>query len=186
MKLNKKRTTDREAFTLIELLIVLGILVMLAAVVGPRVLKSGQKADIRMTTTHIGGLQEVVKMYYMDMKEFPTTEQGLRALYRRPDDLEENNRWDGPYGEGEEVPRDPWGNEYQYEWPPTHTKRDSPEIWSYGPDGEDETMDDICNWKRKSSSEDGEFDMSELDDLGDSDEMVEEFDMSDAGDGGER
>ena len=192
MELKKQKSIGRQAFTLVELLIVMGILVMLAAIVGPNVLRSGKKANIKMATTQIAGFKEVLQMYYMDMKTFPLTEQGLKALYERPDDLDENNNWGGPYEENEREPLDPFGEKYQYEYPPTHSKRDFPDIWSFGPDGQDGTADDICNWRKKSGtgeSEDGEFDMSELDDMGDMGDTGDmgsgEVDMSDgSGEGG--
>ena len=63
--------------------------------------------------------------------------------------------WDGPYLETEGVPLDPWNNSYQYEYPSTHGISDYPDIWSWGPDGEDGTEDDIVNWKKDSEGEDG-------------------------------
>jgi len=135
-------------FTLIELLIVLGILVMLFAIVGPRVLRSGEKADIRTAQAQIASFKGMLQMYHLDMKSYPSTEQGLVAIYEEPDDLGDEREWDGPYGEGDDIPKDPWGNPFEYEWPSSRTERDSPDIWSLGPDGEDGTEDDICNWKK--------------------------------------
>ncbi len=56
------------------------------------------------------------------------------------------SRWDGPYLKKNEIPLDPWGNPYQYEYPSTHGNGDNPDIWSFGPDGQDGTEDDITNW----------------------------------------
>jgi general secretion pathway protein G len=162
----RTKPSRQAAFTLVELLIVLGILVMIMAFVAPRVLRSGEKADINLTKVQIGGFKRILTDYHLDMKSYPTTEQGLEALFRRPDDLDESkaDRWDGPYGDGESAPKDPWGNPYQYEWPSTHgdqmgdtdegSGREFPDIWSFGPDGEDGTEDDICNWKKETA--DGE------------------------------
>ncbi len=62
----------------------------------------------------------------MDMKEFPPTEQGLKALVKKPADLSEAKakRWEGPYTESGELPKDPWGNDFQYEYPPKHATAD--------------------------------------------------------------
>ena len=155
---NRSARPRRTGFTLVELLIVLGILVMLFAIVGPRVLRSGKKADADLATTQIAAFKPILELYYIDMKSFPSTEQGLKALYERPEDVEEDSRWDGPYGDGFDVPTDPWGNDYQYEYPPTHSKRDFPEIWSSGPDGEEDTEDDVINWK----AEEGQNEETEL------------------------
>jgi general secretion pathway protein G len=119
-------------------------------------------------------------MYYLDMDKFPTSEQGIEALYRRPSDEEEDSKWDGPYGDGDDAPLDPWGNEYQYEWPSTHGDdtgdgesggREYPDIWSLGKDGEDGTDDDIINWKKEGGDGDGEGrdDMPEIDLSGEGD-----------------
>ncbi|MBN1855180.1 MAG: type II secretion system major pseudopilin GspG [Pirellulales bacterium] len=173
----QSRRSRRRAFTLIELLIVLGILVMLLAFVGPRVLRSGEKADIKMATVQIGGFKGALDNYYYDMKTYPTTEQGLKALLREPEDLGEDSKWDGEYIDGDSIPEDPWGNPYQYEWPSTHGNKRFPNIWSCGPDGEDGTDDDICNWK-KGSSESGD-ELDELDQLEDVDNIEDLESMED-------
>jgi general secretion pathway protein G len=144
----------RSGFTLVELLIVLGILVMLFAIVGPRVLRSGKKADANIAATQIAAFKPILEHYVIDVKSFPSTEEGLAALYERPEDISEDSPWDGPYGDGNDVPVDPWGNTYQYEYPPSHSERDFPDIWSFGPDREDGTDDDIVNWKEEDEGED--------------------------------
>lgn len=144
-----RRNQSPTGFTLVELLIVLGILVMLFAIVGPRVLSQGKKADANLAATQIAAFKPILDFYYIDMKSFPSTEQGLLALYQRPDDLADDAAWDGPYGDGIEVPKDPWGREYRYEYPSTHSERDFPDIWSVGADGEDDTEDDVVNWKKE-------------------------------------
>lgn len=144
-----RRPTPAAGFTLVELLIVLGILVMLFAIVGPRVLSRGKKADANLAATQIGSFKPILEHYYIDMKSYPTTEQGLAALYERPDDLADDSAWDGPYGDGIEVPKDPWGRSYKYEYPSTHSERDFPDIWSLGADGEEDTEDDVVNWKKE-------------------------------------
>ena len=87
-------------------------------------------------------------------KDFPTTEQGLQALLSAPGESEEGSvaGWDGPYVNKDEIPRDPWGNEYQYVYPPERGSGDLPDIWSFGPDGEDNTEDDICTWTKSSEA----------------------------------
>lgn len=145
----RSRPHSPTGFTLVELLIVLGILVMLFAIVGPRVLSQGKKADANLAATQIASFKTILDYYYIDMKTYPTTEQGLSALYKRPDDLADDAAWEGPYGDGVELPKDPWGRDYNYEYPSTHSERDFPDIWSVGPDGEDDTEDDVVNWKKE-------------------------------------
>jgi len=154
MKPVPTRPEKRRGFTLMEMLVVLGILVLLAALVVPRIIGVSKSADIKATQTQIKLLEECLQRYAQEMKEFPTTEQGLKALVECPSDVNETvaARWDGPYTQTGELPKDPWGNVYMYEYPPTHHKGGLPDIWSLGPDGEDGTDDDIVNWSKEESS----------------------------------
>jgi len=155
MKPKNQNRREPSGFTLVELLIVLGILAMLMALVAPRVMKQGEKANHDKAQVDIAAFKQVLKLYKLDMKKFPTTEQSLSALSEEPEDLGDMSPWDGPYLETDEVPRDPWNNPYQYEWPSTHGKADYPDIWSFGPDGEEGTEDDIVNWKKDGEAEGG-------------------------------
>lgn len=166
-----KYRTVRAGFTLTELLIVMAILVLLVSMVGPRLLGSKEKADINSVKTQIGMFQSALERYAIDMNKFPSSEQGLTALIAAPaadvgggggggeslsDSLElegdaasdggSTTAWDGPYINTETLPRDPWGNSYQYEFPATHNKMNVPDIWSLGPDGQENTEDDIVSW----------------------------------------
>ncbi len=143
--------SSRRGFTLTELLIVMAILVMLVSLVGPRLLGSKKKADINSVRTQIGLFQTSLERYAIDMNDFPATEQGLLALVETPSDEEDERvaaKWDGPYLKKSKIPLDSWGSEYQYEYPSTHSKDDQPDIWSFGPDGEDNTEDDIVSWSK--------------------------------------
>jgi len=151
----KRKPRRREAFTLLELMIVLVILVLLFAMVGPRLLGSQRKADIKATQTQIGNLEAALELYAVDMRTFPSTEDGLQSLLQAPSDERAARKWDGPYLNDQVLPLDPWDNPYEYEYPPTNNKRDFPDIWSVGPDGEADTEDDITNW-RQGSGEGGE------------------------------
>lgn len=158
----------RAGFTLTELLIVMAILVLLVSMVGPRLLGSKEKADINSVKTQIGMFQSALERYAIDMNKFPSSEQGLTALIAAPaadaggggeslsEDLQlegdaasdggSTTAWDGPYINTETLPRDPWGNSYRYEFPATHNKMNVPDIWSLGPDGQENTEDDIVSW----------------------------------------
>ncbi len=153
MKRKLRKSRPAGGFTLVEVLVVMAILVLLAGLVAPRILGSKKKANIQTVTTQIGGFKSALERYAMDMDTFPTTEQGLESLIKEPEtegDATESakSRWDGPYLNSDELPEDPWGNDYQYEFPATHGKGESPEIWSLGPDGEDDTEDDIVSWTK--------------------------------------
>lgn len=157
--MRRSKLPARSAFTLVEMLIVLAILVGLAALVVPRLLGTQKKADVNNTKTQIGLLRGCLQNFHLDMKRFPTTEEGLAALVMVPTGTEGSadaaapatatTNWAGPYTETGELPTDPWGNQYQYAYPPTHSKADFPDIWSFGPDAQDGTDDDICSWTRE-------------------------------------
>ncbi len=145
----------RHGLTLLELMIVLIILVGLIAIVGPRLLGSQKKADIRTAQVQIGGLASSLKMYAVDMKSFPLTEEGLEVLISPPEDEALAKKWDGPYIEGGKLPKDPWGSSFQYEYvtdasasnssDSKSSSSDFPRIFSLGPDRQPGTSDDISN-----------------------------------------
>ena len=155
MPLRNSRHT-RHGLTLLELMIVLIILVGLIAIVGPRLLGSQKKADIRTAQVQIGNLASAIKMYAVDMKTFPLTEEGLELLVSPPEDETLAKKWDGPYIEGGKLPKDPWGSSFQYEYVSDSFASDSssnsktatsdfPHIFSWGPDRQPGTSDDISN-----------------------------------------
>ncbi len=143
----------RSGFSLLEILIVLSIMAVLIAIIAPRILGSQKKADIKATRMQISNVEEAVKLYAADNRNFPQTEEGLAALLEKPSDEKRAKNWDGPYFDGETAPVDPWGNEFHYEYPASHGKRDFPDIWSFGPDGEENTDDDIVNWTSSDSQD---------------------------------
>lgn len=146
------RHSTRRGLTLLELMIVLIILVGLMAIVGPRLLGTQKKADIRTAQAQIGNLIASLKMYAADMKTFPLTEEGLNLLVNAPEDEAIARNWDGPYVEGGKLPVDPWGSAFQYEFGTENTGEDGsgkksnadfPRIFSVGPDRQPGTSDDI-------------------------------------------
>ena len=164
------RTATRRGFTLTELLIVMAILVLLVSLVGPRLLGSKEKADVNSAKTQIGMFQAALERYAIDMNRFPTTEEGLQALVEDPtqasagdgETADGGSPWDGPYLKQTTVPKDPWSRAYSYEFPPTRSKGDQPEIWSFGPDGQEETEDDVISWTAEAGA-DGEATTASID-----------------------
>jgi general secretion pathway protein G len=144
----KKRKRRDRGFTLIELLIVMIILGLLAALVGPRMFGKVGKSKQKAAKAQIALLETALDTYRLDVGKYPTTNQGLDALRVKPDGVE---NWDGPYLP-KEVPLDPWGHPYEYICPGEHGDYD---ITSLGADGraggEDEDMD-IVNWKEIGSA----------------------------------
>ncbi|HOO91601.1 MAG TPA: type II secretion system major pseudopilin GspG [Syntrophales bacterium] len=132
-----------KGFTLIELLIVMVILGLLAALVGPRMFGKVGKSKQKAAKSQIALFETSLDTFRLDMGRYPTEEEGLQALREKPDDAE---NWDGPYL-AKEVPFDPWGTPYVYVCPGENSEY---EITSLGadknPGGEGEDMD-IVNWK---------------------------------------
>ena len=130
-------------FTLIELMLVVIILSVLAAMIIPRFTGRAEQARIAAAQSDLGSISLTLRAYEIDNGRFPTTEQGLKALVTKPSTSPTPNNWQGPYLEQE--PLDPWKRPYQYKCPPTnHIDFD---LWSLGQD-EQSSEDDIVNWKK--------------------------------------
>lgn len=132
-------------FTLIELLVVLVILGLMASLVGPQVMKHLGDSKTKTAVLQIEEVSAALDMYRLEIGHYPTNEQGLFALVEKPAGLE---KWDGPYLRKKVVPKDPWGNEYLYQFPGKHGPFD---IYSFGSDGieggEGESQD-VLGWKQ--------------------------------------
>ena len=121
----------RRAFTLIEIMVVVVIMGVLAALVVPRLMGRTDDARILAARQDIATLMQALKLYRLDNQRFPTTEQGLQALVTRPASPPVPPNWKTG-GYLDRLNRDPWGNPYQYLSPGTHGEVD---IFSYGADG---------------------------------------------------
>jgi general secretion pathway protein G len=126
-----------QAFTLIELLLVMVILAILAAVVVPNLTKRPDQAKEAATKAELASLKTAIGMFQLDNGRWPRTDEGLGALLACPTDLEES--WKGPYIEGG-VPTDKWGHPYRYVQPGTRGQFD---LSSDGRDGQQGTDDDL-------------------------------------------
>jgi general secretion pathway protein G len=130
-------------FTLLELLVVLTILGLLAALAGPQLMGLLGGAKTKAAKLQIEQLETVLDLYKLDVGRYPSTAQGLAALFSRPDGVEE---WNGPYLKKADGVLDPWNNPYHYRAPGEHGAFD---IHTLGADqreggsGEDQ---DVTNW----------------------------------------
>ncbi|MEO6437494.1 MAG: type II secretion system major pseudopilin GspG [Tepidisphaeraceae bacterium] len=126
------------AFTLIELLLVLVILAVLAAVVVPKFTNRSEQARITAAKAQISSLETALTGFEVDCGRFPTNDEGLQALVQQPANVQ---NWKSYM---KQIPKDPWGNPYVYRAPGTHNPQDF-DLFSIGPDGR-EGNDDITNW----------------------------------------
>jgi len=143
----KCRRTPRRpvrGFTLIELLLVLVILTVLAALVVPKFTRRSEQAKITAAKTDIARMGVVLAAFEVDCGRYPTSEEGLRALLEQPANAQ---GWMGPYLE-RGMPKDPWGNPYLYRCP-GQNNLNGYDLYSFGPDGQDGSGDDIDNWSEK-------------------------------------
>lgn len=138
-----KRHRNERGFTLIELLIVMVILGLLAALVGPRMFGKTGKAKQKAAKAQISLFETAVDTYRLDVGRFPTTDQGLKALRERP---ENESKWDGPYLP-KDIPPDPWGNEYEFKSPGEHGDYDIVSFGADGAPGGEGEDSDIVSWK---------------------------------------
>lgn len=151
--MSHRKRRSHAGFTLLEVLLVIGILALLAAFVVPSLTGAGKQARIGIAKTAIGRsgpIANALKRYKWDIGTFPDTDEGLEALFERPDSVdEESGKWTGPYLEGDpEDLTDPWGYPYQYRFP-GEAKETEYDLWSFGDDRKDGTDDDIVSWKQK-------------------------------------
>ncbi|NOR69139.1 MAG: type II secretion system major pseudopilin GspG [Methylomarinum sp.] len=140
--MKNKRT--EQGFTLLELLVVLGIIALLAGIVGPQVMKHMAASKSKAAKVQVEDLSAALDMYKLDVGKYPTSEQGLSALVEKPSD---SKRWNGPYLRKVKVPKDPWIQDYRYASPGQYGRFD---LYSYGADdkegGEGEDQD-INSWE---------------------------------------
>lgn len=138
-----ERSAER-GFSLIELIVVLVILGLLAAVVAPRVYDKLARGKEQIAKIQINELEGALQLFSFDNGRYPNTGEGLEALIQNPGNLES---WNGPYLEKSMLPMDPWGRAYIYRSPGQFGDFD---LFSYGPDGveggEGENAD-IVNWR---------------------------------------
>jgi len=140
-----KKFTLSEAFTLIELMIVVIIIAALSAMVVPRLSNRSEGAKITVAEADINSnIGLALKLYKLDNGRYPTTSQGLQALFSKPSSSPTPKNWNGPYLESEAL--DPWKTEYSYKSPGEHNATGY-DLYSVGPDGLENTKDDITNWK---------------------------------------
>jgi general secretion pathway protein G len=131
-------------FTLIEMLVVLTIIGLIMGLVGPRVLNYLSDARTKAARLQIENLTNSLDLYHLDVGRYPTNQEGLAALVRRPPGVDV---WNGPYLKGTTVPVDPWRNAYVYVAPGTHGAYDLMSYGSDGREGGEGSAADITNWQ---------------------------------------
>jgi len=135
-----------QGFTLIEIMVVMVILGLLVAVVAPNIMGRSDQAKVTVAETQLSNIANALDLYRLDNSHYPSTQQGLEALVRKPSGTPEPRNWNAD-GYLKSVPDDPWGNAYQYVSPGVEGPYD---LYSYGSDGQeggDGDAADISVWK---------------------------------------
>ena len=123
------KVRGQRGFTLLEIMVVVIIIGLLAAIVAPNVIGQSDKARVELARANMAGIENALDMYKLDNGKYPTTEQGLNALVEKPADAK---NWTAPYLKDE--PMDPWNNEFVYMSPGIDGPYD---LYSLGADGQE-------------------------------------------------
>ena len=143
---NRKPRTRRGAFTLLEILLVVGLLALLASFAIPALMGQAEKGKIDIAKAAIGpngSISQAIDMFKFNTGLYPAE---LKDLIDKPSDDKVAQKWTGPYLKDVSGLTDPWGNEYMYEADGKHNVGKI-DMWSKGPDGIDGNDDDVPNWK---------------------------------------
>lgn len=135
----------QDGFTFIEIMVVVIILGILAAVILPKFAGRTEEARVNAATSQIDIFATALDAYELDNGRYPTSDQGLNALVKEPSSAPVPRSWRGPYL-AKKIKDDPWGSKYIYIQPGKQNKR-SYDIASYGPDAKEGGEDDINNWE---------------------------------------
>jgi len=145
-----KFCSNKKGFTLIEIMVVVVILAMLAALVGPKLMGRSDDAKIADAKVQIKNIETALKLYKLDNGTYPTTEQGLAALVTKPTvGVIPKNYKEGGYLESKKVPKDPWLNDFVYVSPGEHGDYDLSSFGADGAKGGDDKNADITSWGEK-------------------------------------
>ena len=132
MHIDSQRIKRARGFTLVEIMVVVVIIGILGALVVPKLLGRTGEARVTAAKTDIATMMQALKLYKLDNQRYPSTEQGLQSLITKPTSGPSANGWKAG-GYMEKLPKDPWGNPYQYLSPGIHGEVD---IFSTGADGQ--------------------------------------------------
>jgi len=134
-----------DGFTLVEMLVVITIIGLIMALVGPRVLNYLSESKVKTAKIQIQSFSSALDLYYLDAGRYPSTAEGLTALVQPSGGV---SAWNGPYLKGGTVPADPWGKPYAYRSPGEHGPYDIVSFGSDGQEGGTGTAADIASWER--------------------------------------
>lgn len=146
MKNRAIKRNRRRGFTLLEIMLVVGLLALLAAIAIPNLMGAGEEAKKKLALSSIlpnGSIMRAITQYKFDTGQYP---EGLKDLIEKPSDDDVAKKWTGPYLVDKSGLKDPWDREFKYSREGQHNEN-GVDLWSVGPDGNDGSDDDIVNWE---------------------------------------
>lgn len=141
----KTRRHARKAFTLLEILLVVGLLALLAAFVVPNLGGQGERAKIDLARAGVGpagSLSQAIELFKFQCDKYP---ESLQDLIQKPNDPDLEEKWKEPYIKDAQGLKDPWSRDYNYRAPGEKNPKGF-DLWSAGPNGISGDEDDIVNW----------------------------------------
>jgi general secretion pathway protein G len=139
----RTRRRSERGYTLVEILVVITIIGLIMALVGPRVLNYLTESKVKTARIQIQSFASALDLFYLDAGRYPTSAEGLAVLVRPTAGI---TAWNGPYLKGGIVPTDPWGKPYAYRSPGEHGAYDVVSLGSDGQEGGTGTAADITSW----------------------------------------
>jgi general secretion pathway protein G len=139
----RTRRHNERGYTLVEILVVITIIGLIMALVGPRVLNYLTESKVKTARIQIQSFASALDLFYLDAGRYPTSAEGLAVLVRPTAGI---TAWNGPYLKGGIVPTDPWGKPYAYRSPGEHGAYDVVSLGSDGQEGGTGTAADITSW----------------------------------------
>lgn len=133
-------------FTLIELLVVLLILGLIAGLAGPQVMNYLGESKAKTAKLQIEEFSATLDLYKLDVGRYPDSQEGLQALVQAPGSVS-GNGWRGPYLKKRNVPKDPWGNDYQYRSPGQNGHYEIVSLGADGREGGEGDNKDVVSWE---------------------------------------
>ena len=139
----RARRRSERGYTLVEILVVITIIGLIMALVGPRVLNYLTESKVKTARIQIQSFTSALDLFFLDAGRYPTSSEGLAVLVRPTAGI---TAWNGPYLKGGVVPNDPWGKPYVYRSPGEHGAYDVVSFGSDGQEGGTGTAADITSW----------------------------------------
>jgi general secretion pathway protein G len=143
--LRRRRRDGESGFTLVEMMVVITIIGLIMALVGPRVLNYLTESKVKAAKIQIESLGSSLDLFFLDNGRYPSSSEGLKALVARPPSA---TFWNGPYVKGDSVPDDPWGRPYVYRFPGQHGPYDLVSYGASGQEGGSDVAAEITSWRK--------------------------------------